>query len=145
MSPTLKNSLVLPLSIIAGMIVNSAIIQWGPLLIPYPTGVNMQTPEGIEAAIPHLKPIHYLMPWLAHALGTLAGALLVSLFSSNRRLLRSLVIGGLFLSAGIYMITLIPSPAWFTWLDLTLAYLPMAYLGWRLSGKPGTEKTPQKK
>ena len=145
MSPTLKNSLVLPLSVIAGMIFNSAIIQWGPLLIPYPPGINMQTPEGIKAAIPHLKPIHYLMPWLAHAIGTFVGALLVSLFSSNRWLLRSLVIGGVFLTGGIYMITLIPSPDWFTWLDLTLAYVPMAYLGWRLSGKPKNEMTLQKK
>ncbi|MFM7709381.1 MAG: hypothetical protein ACKO5C_00555 [Ferruginibacter sp.] len=145
MSPLLKNSLALLISVFVGMIVNSAIIEWGPLLIPYPPGIHMQTPEDIEAAIPHLKPIHYLMPWLAHALGTLAGALLVSLLSSNRRLIRSLIIGGVFLAGGIYMITLIPSPAWFTWLDLTLAYLPIAYLGWRLSGKPINEKTIQKK
>jgi hypothetical protein len=142
MSSTLKNSLVFLLALIVGAFVNSAIIQWGPLLIPYPPGIDMQTPEGIKAAIPFLKPIHYLTPWLAHAIGTMVGALLVSLFSSTRHLFRSLIIGGVFLIAGIYMITLIPSPAWFIWLDLMLAYIPMAYLGWRLSGKPSHKKMP---
>jgi threonine/homoserine/homoserine lactone efflux protein len=27
---------------------------------------------------------------------------------------------------------MVPSPTWFTVLDLGIAYLPMAYLGWKI-------------
>lgn len=45
-----------------------------------------------------------------------------------------MVIGGLFLLGGIAMIFVLPSPTWYTMLDLVGAYIPMAWIGWKLAG-----------
>jgi hypothetical protein len=46
----------------------------------------------------------------------------------------ALAVGGLHLMGGIAAAFMIPAPVWFVVLDLTLAYLPMAWLGGRLAG-----------
>jgi len=47
----------------------------------------------------------------------------------------ALAIGVLFLAGGISMVFMLPSPTWFTLLDLIGAYIPMAYLGGKLAIK----------
>jgi hypothetical protein len=41
-------------------------------------------------------------------------------------------VGAFFLLAGIIMITILPSPVWYTVLDLMFAYIPMSYLAIKL-------------
>jgi VIT1/CCC1 family predicted Fe2+/Mn2+ transporter len=77
-----------------------------------------------------MGPEHFLMPFIAHALGTLAGAMLAARLSNALR--PALSIGFLFFLGGAYMIYILPSPLWFSIADLMLAYLPMAWLGYRL-------------
>jgi hypothetical protein len=43
-----------------------------------------------------------------------------------------LVIGIFFLAGGIGNIIMLPSPLWFTFVDLAEAYLPMAWMGGKL-------------
>jgi hypothetical protein len=45
----------------------------------------------------------------------------------------------LFLAGGIAASVMIPAPAWFKALDLTIAYLPMAWLATRLAGRRAGE------
>lgn len=40
-----------------------------------------------------------------------------------------------FLAGGVAANIMIPAPAWYRIVDLVFAYLPMAFLGWKLSGK----------
>jgi threonine/homoserine/homoserine lactone efflux protein len=49
----------------------------------------------------------------------------------------ALTIGIVFLIGGIMNVMMLPSPLWFTILDLVGAYLPMAYLAWKLGKKKG--------
>jgi len=52
--------------------------------------------------------------------------------NSRRRV--ALLIGFLFLIGGIEAVGMIPNaPLWFDILDLTVAYIPMALIGWRLA------------
>jgi hypothetical protein len=44
----------------------------------------------------------------------------------------ALVIGLLFLLGGIASVFMLPSPVWFTAVDLILAYIPMAFLAGKL-------------
>ena len=75
------------------------------------------------------------MPFLAHALGTLVGAYIAATIAVNHKMKFALVIGGWFLLGGIVNIFMLPSPIWFTVVDLAGAYIPMAYIGGKLAIK----------
>jgi len=85
--------------------------------------------------MPLMQPQHFLFPFLAHALGTFLGALVVARFATSRQLQLALIIGALFFVGGLRMVMEFPSPMWFDALDLGLAYFPMAYIGYKLGFK----------
>lgn len=128
MNPILKNSIAVILGLIAGSLVNGVIIMIGPSLIPPPSGADVTTIEGLTASMHSFQPKHFLMPFLAHALGTLAGAFTAAKIAESHQMKFALGIGLLFLAGGITNVFLLPSPLWFSILDLSFAYIPMAFL-----------------
>ena len=138
MNPTLKNILAVIAGLIVGGAINMGIVMISGSIIPPPPGTDMTTPEGIKAAMPLLEPKHFIIPFLAHALGTLVGAWVAAAIAATHKMTLATVIGGLFLLGGIGAAFMIPAPTWFIAVDLVLAYIPMAYLG----GKLGARKTP---
>ncbi|MFO0450409.1 MAG: hypothetical protein ACK52I_17410 [Pseudomonadota bacterium] len=106
-----------------------ALVILGPTLIAPPPGVDMASAEGLRASMHLLQPRHLLMPFLAHAVGTFVGALAGSVLAVSYRSLVAYAIGTIFLCGGIAASFMIPAPTWFMVLDLTVAYLPMAWLG----------------
>ena len=78
------------------------------------------------------EPRHFVMPFLAHAVGTLAGALAAYSIAVTHKLPIALAIGVVFLCGGVAASFMIPAPPWFIVLDLLVAYIPMAWLGTRL-------------
>jgi hypothetical protein len=121
------------LGIVVGSFVNMSIINISPSIIPPPIGVDITTEAGLKAAMHLFKPINFLMPFLAHALGTLVAAFITSLIVSDKKLFYSFIPGVLFLIGGITMVFMLPSPLWFSLVDLLLAYVPMVYLGNQLA------------
>ena len=101
-------------------------------VIPPPEGADVTTAEGLQASIHMFEAKHYIFPFLAHALGTLSGALVAALIGVNRKLTVAMIIGGFFLIGGILAAVMIPASPWFVVIDLLLAYLPMAWLGARI-------------
>lgn len=87
------------------------------------------------------QPKHFLMPFLAHAMGTLVGAFLTALIAANNYLKWGLVIGIFFFLGGIANVVALPSPIWFNVLDLLVAYLPMAYIGIKLTKQVRSERS----
>jgi hypothetical protein len=81
-----------------------------------------------------MEPKHFVFPFLAHAIGTLAGAFLAARLSVSK-MRSAFIVGGFFLLGGIANTMMLPSPVWFSITDLVGAYLPMAWLG----GKAGTQ------
>jgi len=134
MTPILKNILAIIAGFIVGGMVNMGLIMLGPSIIPPPAGVDMTTPEGLQAGAHLLTAKHYIMPFLAHALGTLAGAFFAARIAATRKSVFAMAIGIIFLLGGIAAARMIPAPTWFIAMDLLLAYLPMAWLGWKLAG-----------
>ena len=132
MNPIIKNILAVLVGAIAGSAVNMGIIMISSSIIPPPEGVDNTTMEGLKAGIHLFQPKHFVFPFLAHALGTFAGALLAAIIAANRKMLFALVIGGFFLAGGITNILMLPSPIWFTVLDIVGAYIPMAFLAGKL-------------
>lgn len=131
----LRNALAVLAGIVIGGLVNGALITLGPSLIPAPAGADMSTAEGLGKAMHLLEPRHFIMPFLAHALGTLAGALAAYLIAASYKARIAYAIGAVFLCGGVAASFMIPAPAWFIALDLLAAYLPMAWLGIRVGSR----------
>ncbi len=135
MNPIVRNILAVIAGVIVGSIVNMSIIMISGSIIAIPEGVDNTTTEGLKASMHLFEPKHYIMPFLAHALGTLVGALVAAAIAVNRKMTVALIIGGVFLLGGTMMVFQLPSPMWFNALDLIVAYIPMAYLGAKLVSK----------
>ena len=143
MNPILKNILAVLAGILIGGAVNMGLIMISGSIIPPPEGADMTTAEGLTAALPLLEPKHFIFPFLAHALGTLVGAFLAAKLAASKQLLMAMIIGLFTLAGGIAAVFMIPAPTWFIALDLLIAYLPMAYLGWILAGRNGAQTQAQ--
>ena len=132
MSATFKNILAIISGLVLGSGVNMRLIQAGGFIIPPPAGTDTSTMEGLKSALPLFEPKHFLFPFLAHAVGTLTGALFATMIAKSKQRALSLIIGILFLIGGIMNVVMLPSPIWFTVTDLLFAYIPMVYLGYSL-------------
>ena len=128
MNKTVRNILAVIAGAVVGSLVNMGIIMVSGSIIPPPEGVDNTTVEGLKAGIHLFLPKHFLFPFLAHALGTFVGALLTAFIATNRKLLFAMIIGVFFLAGGIGNVLMLPSPLWFTLVDLIGAYFPMAFL-----------------
>lgn len=131
MNPIVKNIPAVLAGLVIGSFVNMGIIMISGSIIPPPDGADATTMEGLRSSMHLFEPKHFLFPFLAHALGTLAGAMLAARISADHKIQTALVIGAFFLVGGIINVYLLPSPVWFSVLDIGMAYLPMAYLGAR--------------
>lgn len=131
----LRNVLAVVAGIVIGGAVNMALITLSPSLIPPPAGVDVRNAESLGKAMHLFEPRHFVMPFLAHAVGTLAGALAAYLIAARHNALIAYFIGAVFLCGGVAASIVIPAPAWFIALDLLVAYLPMAWLGIRIGAR----------
>lgn len=132
MNPIIKNSLALIAGFILGSAVNMGIIMVSGSIIPPPDGADVTTTEGLKASMHLFQPKHFILPFLAHAIGTFTGALLAAFIAANNKIKFALGVGVFFLAGGIISTFMLPSPTWFTVLDLVGAYIPMGYFAGKL-------------
>lgn len=132
MNPIFRNTLAVIIGLFVGSIVNMAIILMSGSVIPPPNGADVTTMEGLKATMHLFEPKHFIFPFLAHAIGTFAGAATTAIIAATRKTELSLVIGAFFLLGGIVNVCTLPSPIWYNIIDIVFAYLPMAYLARKL-------------
>ncbi|RMG88400.1 MAG: hypothetical protein D6714_00735 [Bacteroidetes bacterium] len=137
MNPVLKNVLAVVVGVIVGGVVNMGLVILGGSVIPLPDGINPADMEALKAAIPNFGFKHFIFPFLGHAVGTLAGAYAAARLAGVRPLWLALSIGFFFLIGGVKMAMDLPAPMAFEVFDVLLAYIPMGWLGWKLSGREG--------
>lgn len=135
MNVTIKNILAVIAGLIIGSIVNMGIIMISGSIISPPEGADVTTMEGLKESIHLFQPKHFIFPFLAHALGTLVGAFVTALIAANHKIKFALAIGAIFLIGGIVNAFMLPAPTWFIVLDVTVAYIPMAWLGGKLANR----------
>ena len=128
MKTIIKNILVVLGGCLFGSAVNMGLIIAGNQLIPFDDGMNP-----MNANMWEIK--YFLFPFLAHAMGTLSGAFIAAKFSASYHMVFAICIGIFFLLGGISMVFIMPAPFWFIVADLSLAYIPMGWFGWKLSGQ----------
>ena len=128
MNSIIKNISALIGGGLVGMVANMGLIITGNQLIPFSDSINPMNAINWEIR-------YFIFPFLAHAIGTLSGAFIASKFSASYHMLFAICIGIFFLSGGISMVFILPAPIWFIVIDLVFAYLPMGWLGWKISNK----------
>jgi hypothetical protein len=126
MNTLLRNIFALIAGGILGAVVNMSFIVAGSKVFPLPESF-----EPMNAMNWDLK--FFIFPFLAHALGTLAGAFIAAKIAATYKKTFALIVGAFFLIGGTMMVFMLPAPIWFVVLDLAVAYIPMGWLGWRIS------------
>ena len=128
MKTIITNILVLLGGCVFGSVVNMGLIIAGNQLIPMAEGMNP-----MDATMWEIK--YFVFPFLAHAIGTLVGAFIVARYTASYHMILSIFVGVFFLLGGISMVFIMPAPLWFILLDISLAYIPMGWYGWKLTGQ----------
>ena len=128
MSSIIKNVLALIGGGLVGMTANMGLIITGNQLIPFSDNINPMNAMNWEIK-------YFIFPFLAHAIGTLSGAFVAAKFAASYQMIFAICIGIFFLSGGITMVFILPAPTWFVVVDIFLAYIPMSWLGWKISNK----------
>jgi hypothetical protein len=136
MRPIVRVGLAVLAGLVVGSAVNMGLVMVGGAAIPPPEGADVSSMAGLKASMPLFEAKHFLFPFLAHAVGTLAGAFVAArLARPGKRMGPALAVGCFFLAGGVTVALAAPPPAWFALLDLGLAYLPAAWLGGRLGAR----------
>lgn len=133
MKKILLNAIIFAVCVTIGGFLNGIIIKYSGSIISPPEGSDLTTEKGLMEAMARMEPKHFILPFLAHALGSFLSAFLVSVFIRDRKIFRALLAGFLFFLGGLSMVFKFPSPLWFDAVDLGLAYIPMAWLGYKLA------------
>lgn len=132
MPPVLRNILSVISGFIIGSMLNLSLLGINGSLIPLPEGVDLSNSEGLAKSMALFQPINFLAPFLAHALGTLVAVWIAVRFASGNHFMIAVIPCVLFLFGGIYSVYLLPAPVWFETVDLLFAYVPMAWLGFKM-------------
>ncbi|MDX1277468.1 hypothetical protein [Oceanihabitans sediminis] len=130
----LKNISAVILGWVVGSFINMSLVQVGNSVYPI-KGIDPNDMQALAEIMPTLDTQHFIFPFLAHALGTLVGAMVAYVIAHNHKMKFALSIGGFFLLGGIAVNYMLTGPAWFTVLDIVAAYLPMAWVGGNLMGR----------
>ncbi|MBA5629917.1 hypothetical protein [Moheibacter lacus] len=134
MHPIIRNILAVILGWFIGGAVNMGIVMLGHKVMLIP-GIDPNDMEGLANALHTLGGEYFIFPFLAHAVGTLVGAIVAAGIAATHKMKFALAIGVLFLIGGIAACFMIPAPAWFIVLDLVVAYIPMAWLGGKIGAR----------
>ena len=110
MPAILRNTLALIAGVVIGGVANMTIVSVSGSIIPLPEGVNPEDIESLKASIHLFEPKHFLMPFLAHAVGTFVGAFIASYIAVSRKMILAMIIGCFFLAGGIMMVQMLPGP-----------------------------------
>ena len=132
MNPTLKNFIGPVTGLLMGALINIALIYLFLTIFPLPSGVEL-TEKSLSENIHRFEFKHFVAPFMGHAGGTLIGAWISSKIMVSNRWIGALIIGLFFLIGGFMEVSARPTPTWFAVVDLGLAYLPMAWLGFHWS------------
>lgn len=114
--------------VVAGSILNMAIIMMSWRLYPPPLGADLSEPAALSSYVQSLPLPAFLIVLVAHAGGAFAGGLVAALIARRSQVVVGAIVGAIFLLGGIANVMSIPSPLWFAVVDL-VSYVPCGILG----------------
>jgi len=134
MTPILKNIIAIIIAIVLGFAINMGVLMISINLLTYPDNFIFGDTDSLNENIHLFEFRHFFVVYLAHTLGTFISAFTVVKLAASRHFILAISFGTLFLMLGLIMSLQIPqSPTWFVIIDLIFAYLPVAWLAYRLA------------
>ena len=89
MNPIIKNILAIIAGWLGGSIINMGLVKIGHKLIPI-EGIDPNSMTELAAVMPTLEFKYFIFPFLAHALGTLTGAIIAGSIAVSHKMKFSL-------------------------------------------------------
>ncbi len=83
MNSKIRNVLAIIVGLIAGSAVNMGLVMAGAQIIPLPAGVDVTDVESIKTHLHLFEFRHFVVPFLAHAMGTLVGAYVAVIIAAS--------------------------------------------------------------
>jgi hypothetical protein len=133
LNATLRSLLAFLAGFVALLIAKYAATKLGGAVIPPPAGADLSTIEGFQAALPLYEVKHWLPAFFEHAVGSMAGGAVAALVAVHHKMSLAVSIGALHMLGGIVAAVMLPIPVWVTVVDLVAMYLPMAWIGGRIT------------
>ena len=134
MNPTLKNLLASCAGFIVMMVMNMGLVILLGSIFPPPEGVDPNDVKSINNNLYRYSFFQLIMPFIAHAGGTLTGTFTAAKMANSKKVLVVMILATVHFFGGVMMVSMLNnSPMWFIVLDLGAAYFPMAWLGYKLS------------
>jgi hypothetical protein len=141
MGAVLRSAVALILGVVLGFILIAAIEIAGQVIYPFPTDTDPTDMEAVKTAFASAPPLVLVPVFLGWAVGTFAGAALAALLAGRAPVAHGLIIGVLFLLAGIANMLMLPHPLWF-WVVGLAVFLPAGYLGGKCASRGKSIATP---
>lgn len=133
MHPLVRSALGLAAGAVVAFALIAGIQALNQALYPPPAGLDFNDRAAVAEYIA-LAPLGAMLVVLAgYAVGTFAGAFVAAKAAGWAPVGHALILGGLFLAAGVANVVMLPHPAWFTAASLAV-FVPAAWLGGRLAG-----------
>ena len=101
MNQMIRNILAFIGGLIVGSIVNMGLIALGGKVISPPSGVDVTDMESLKSFMHLFEARHFLFPFLAHAIGTFAGAYVASWVAVSHKMKFAIGVAAFFLIGGI--------------------------------------------
>jgi hypothetical protein len=118
-------------AIAAGVLI-TAVEAVSSAIFPLPPGLDLHDHEAMRQHIDRLPIGAFLFVLAAWAIGTFGGAWVAARLANRARLVHGLIVGALFLLAGVLNMLMIPHPVWM-WVGGILVLAVGSYLGARLA------------
>ena len=120
-------------ALVAGVLI-AAVEGISSAIYPLPPGIDLHDHEAMRQHIHSLPVGAFLFVLAAWAMGSFGGSWVAARLATRARLTHGLIVGALFLLAGMMNLIMIPHP-WWMWAGGILALAGCSYLGARLAGR----------
>lgn len=124
----LKNTLAVVTGFLASFAIIIVIEGIGAVIYPQPAGFDMNNQEALKAYAAAAPAIVYVLLVLSYALGALVGGMIAAAMAVNKKMTKSITLGGILMGLGAYNLFMIPHPAWTIVISLFI-FIPCSYLG----------------
>ncbi len=131
MNSLLRNLGAFILAILVAYIASTLIIICGHYIIPPPIEIDTNDFESIKSNFHLYKDKHFIFPLIAHVLGTFLAGYCICRFSTDKRMIRIFLLGGLFMLLSLSLIWKLDQFNIWAILELSL-YIPMSLSGYYL-------------